>query len=189
MSMNEAREPSRRGGARRRALVRFALWVTAVVVLTNTVVFSGASFTSRSDNPGSVFDSGTLLLLNTADGQVVVAANALLPGQTERGTLTLTNAGTVAGEVSVDGIGLTDVPGMPPLSAALTVTFSDIDSGTELWSGPIAALSTASVSLGTLAAGMSREYEVAVTYPAAAADPGLQGAQATLTLRFSGVSL
>lgn len=169
--------------------MRFALWVTAVVVTTNTVVFSSASFTSQSANPGNLFSGGTLLLLNTRDGQLVVAATALLPGQTARGTLTLTNAGTVAGEASVDGVGLTDVPGAPALSAAVTVAFTDVASGTLLWSGPMADLTTVAASLGTLDPGESREYEIAVTYPAAVADPGLQGAEATLTLRFSGASV
>jgi len=187
--MRQATRPARRVGVRRRVLVRFALWVTAVVVLTNTVVFSSASFTSQSANPVNLFSSGTLLLLNTKDGQLVVAASALLPGQTERGTLTLTNAGTVTGEASVEGVGLTDVPGAPRLSAAVTATFTDVASGTELWSGLMGDLDTAVVSLGTLDPGESREYEIAVTYPAAAADPGLQGAEATLALRFSGASL
>ncbi len=124
-----------RGGGRRRAVVRLALWVTAVVVLANTVVFSGASFTSRSTNPGNVFNGGTLLLLNSEDGQLIVSAPALGPGQSQQATLTLTNAGTVPGDVSVEGVGLSDVPATPALSAVLTLTFTDVGAGVDLWSG------------------------------------------------------
>ena len=176
-----------RGGGRRRALVRLALWVTAVLILTNTVVFSGASFTSSSTNPGNVFNGGTLLLLNSGDGQLIVSAPALCPGQSQQATLSLTNAGTVPGDVSVEGVGLSDVPATPALSAVLTLTFTDVDAGVDLWSGTMDALATA--PLDTLAPGDSRQYRVTVAYPAGATDPALQGAQTTLTLRFSGVSL
>ena len=175
------------GGGRRRAFVRLALWVTAVVILTNTVVFSGASFTSSSTNPGNVFNSGTLLLLNSGDGQLIVSAPALCPGQSEQATLTLTNAGTVSGDVGVESVGLSDVPATPALSEALTLTFTDVASGVDLWSGTMGALTTA--SLDTLGPGDSRQYRVTVAYPATATDPALQGAQTALTLRFSGVSL
>ena len=185
--MTKARRPTRRGGVSRRTLVRAALWVAAVLVLTNTVVFSSASFTSSSSNPGNVFGSGTLLLLNAGDGELILGAAALYPGQSQEATLTLTNAGTVPGDVSVEGVGLTDIPASPALSGALTLTFDDVASGTLLWSGPVGGLTTA--ALGTLAPGESRDYRITLAYPAAAADPALQGAQTSLTLRFSGVSL
>jgi hypothetical protein len=175
------------GGGRRRGLVRLALWVAAIVILTNTVVFSSASFTSSSTNPGNVFNGGTLLLLNSGDGQLIVSALALCPGQSRQATLTLTNAGTVQGDVTVEGVGLSDVPATPALSSVLTLTFTDVASGTDLWSGTMGALTTA--PLDTLAPGASREYRVTVAYPAGATDPALQGAQTALTLRFSGVSL
>jgi spore coat-associated protein N len=178
----------RREGARGRALVRLALWVTAVVVLTNTVVFSSASFTSnRTTNPGNVFSGGTLLLLNTKDGQVLVGATALRPGQTQQGTLTLTNAGSVQGDCAVEGVGLSDVPGTPALSDVLTMTITDLSTGTIVWTGAMGTFTSA--SLGLLAPGEGRQYRVAVAFPAAATDRALQGAQTTLTLRFSGVSL
>jgi len=185
--MTNARRPVRRGGVSRRTLVRAALWVAAVLVLTNTVVFSSASFTSNSTNPGNAFGSGTLVLLNSGDGELIVGAAALYPGQSQEATLTLTNAGTVPGDVSVAGADLSDVPASPALSAVLTLTFEDVASGALLWSGPVDSLSAA--ALGTLAPGESREYRLTLTYPAVATDPALQGAQTSLTLRFSGVSL
>ncbi len=177
----------RQGGVRGRALARLGLWALVVVALTNTAVFSSASFTSKSSNPGNVFSSGTLLLLNTGDGEVVVGAPALRPGQTRQGTLTLTNAGSVQGDCGVEGVGLSDVPATPALSGVLTLTFTDLGSGAVLWTGTMDTLTTA--SLGTLAPGEGRQYRVAVTFPAAATDSALQGARTTLTLRFAGVSL
>ncbi len=109
------------------------------------------------------------------------------PARVEQATLTLTNAGTVPGDVGVEGVGLSDIPATPALSEALTLTFTDVASGVDLWSGTMGALTTA--SLDTLAPGDSRQYRVTVAYPAGATDPALQGAQTTLTLRFSGVSL
>jgi len=182
----QMRRQIRRGGARRRAFVRLALWAVVVLALAHTVVFSNASFTSPSLNPGNVFSSGTLLLLNTEDGQFVVSAAALRPGQSQEGTLTLTNAGTVPGDVGVEGVGVGDTPATATLSAVLTLTIADLASGVDLWAGTAGALTTA--SLGTLAPGESRQYRVTVAYPAAAADAALQGAQTTLTLRFSGIS-
>ncbi len=173
----------------RSAALRAALWAVAVVALANTVAFSGASFTSnRTTNPGNVFAGGTLLVVNSRDGQVVVGASPIAPGQTQSGELTLTNTGSVAADCRVARAAApVDVPASPPLSAALTLTIVDLTSATTVWSGTMASFDWA--SLGTLAPGESRDYRVSVQFPAASATPELQGASTALTLRFSGASL
>lgn len=184
----ELRQLRLRAGRRSTAL-RLALWVTVATVLANTVVFSSASFTSnRTGNPGNTLASGTLRILSTKDGQAVIDNVTMRPGQTSSGTLTLTNDGSVSSQITVvQAAAPADVPTTPALSAALTLIITDSTSGAELWRGAMNALTTPA-PLATLAPGGSQGLTITLDFPAAAADPLLQGATTSLTLRFAGAS-
>jgi hypothetical protein len=169
-------------------VLRVALCLAALAAIGQTTVFSGASFTSnRSSNPGNLLRSGTLHLTNSKDGQVVLNATAMIPGQTvQSAVFTLTNDGTVQGSYRIARLSLTDLPASPPLSGALTMTITDVTAGTQIWTGVMNTFS--SVSLGTFAVGASRNYRIAVTFPTGSATPALQGVATTLVLRFAGTS-
>ena len=76
----------------------------------HATVFSGASFTAGSVNPGAIFFSGTLAHTNDAGGTFAVDASGLLPGASQTGVMILQGAGTVPARYTLSPIGLTDTP-------------------------------------------------------------------------------
>ena len=79
------------------------------------------------------------------------------------------------------------MPASPGLSSTLTLLIEDTTgTATTLFNGTVAAFTT--VSLGSIAPGVTRQYRFTLTFPAAAAAPGLQGASMSLGLLFKGVT-
>lgn len=162
-----------------------SLVVLAALALTlGAVVFSGASFTTGSANPASVFTTGTLLHTNDQAGRITVDAADLVPGASSSGTIRLTNAGTVRGIFALSAAGLSDVPQSPRLSDALTLSVTDGDA--SLYEGALSGFSSA--DLGTLEPGASRTLTLTIAYPDGAIQIGLQGAATALSLQVTGVS-
>jgi hypothetical protein len=163
-----------------------SLAVLAVLALTlGSVVFSGASFTTASANPASVFTAGKLLHTNDQAGRITVDAAGLLPGMSRGGTIRLTNSGNVQGRFTLSAAGLSDIPSRPRLSDTLTLTVKDAG-GSPLYEGPVSGFST--VDLGTLAPGAACTLVLTVAYPDGAIDIGLQGAATSLGLQITGVT-
>jgi len=158
-----------------------------LAVALQSLVFSGASFTSSSGNPGNIFTAGTLTHTNSKDGQVVITAPGLLPGTSATGTLTITSGGDSPALYSLTKASVVDVPAAPGLSSALTLQVDTVPAApTPLFLGTVAAFTT--VDLGVLAPGASQQYRLTLAFPTAAADPALQGATMTLGLRVTGVT-
>jgi hypothetical protein len=171
--------------SRRARALACLLLLLAVSAVTAT---SGATFTGSSDNPRNTFSSGTLSLTNSKGGGYILSAKGIRPGQSVSGTLTLTSAGDYETSVSAANLGITNTPASPALASALTFLVEDT-TGTPLtlWTGKMSAFS--SVSLGRFVVGESRTYRITLTFPQAAATPGLQGAGAVMTLRITGAAL
>lgn len=175
-----------RPGVRRRALLTLVV-LTLLAAAVHAVAFSGASFTAGSANPATVFVAGSLSHVNPADGTFVVDAAGMRPGQSATGTFTITGGGTLTGTYTLTPASLSDTPASPGLSTALRLTVEDVTGpATTLYDGTVAAFTSA--SLGTVAPGVSRTYRLTLTFPAAAADPALQGAATELVLQVTGVS-
>ena len=162
-----------------------------LAVALQSLVFSGANFTSSSGNPGNTFTAGSLSHVNSKNGQVVLNAANLRPGQSQNGSLTITGGGDCSAGYTISKVSLTDTPASPALSAALTLTIDDMTTGAAVpeWSG--AASTFSSVTIDTIApgAGAMRTYRFTLSYPTAKAVPALQGASMTLRLQFTGVQL
>ncbi|HJW75594.1 MAG TPA: hypothetical protein VJ787_07965 [Thermoleophilia bacterium] len=171
---------------RRATCCKLALAAGALVLAAFSTVVSTASFTGSATNSGNLFTAGTLQITNSRDGQAILAATDLRPGETRQGTCTITNSGPVAFSLQVLNAGVTD-SNTPPLSGALTLTIYDAVSGAQLWTGVWNTFS--SISLGTFAPGQAHDYRFSLTFPATNAVPALQRAQATMLVRFQGVSL
>ena len=159
-----------------------------LAVALQSLVFSGASFTSGSGNPGNAFTAGTFGHTNSKDGVLVIDAAGLWPGAAaQTGTLTITGTGDFSGVYTLTKAGVVDTPAAPGLSDALTLRIEDITgAAVTLSNTTVAGFTTA--SLGTIAPGASRQYRFTLAYPAAAANTALQGASMTLRLQFTGVS-
>jgi spore coat-associated protein N len=173
-------------GRRRAIRYRLALAVGALALVAVTTVLSSASFTRTATNTDNLFVAGTLQITNSRDGQAVLTATDIRPGETRQGTCTITNSGPVAFSLQVLNAGVAD-SGTPPLSGALTLTIADAATGAQLWTGAWNTFS--SISLGTFAPGQAQDYSFSLTFPTANAVPALQRAQATMVVRFQGTSL
>jgi len=159
-----------------------------LAVALQSLVFSGANFTSSSGNPGNTFTAGTFGHTNSKDGVLVIDAAGLWPGGSAKtGTLTITGTGDFSGAYTLTKAGVVDAPAAPGLSNALTLRIEDITGAPQTLSNTTVAGFT-TVSLGTIAPGASRQYRFTLTYPTAAADTALQGASMTLHLQFTGVA-
>jgi spore coat-associated protein N len=170
----------------KKAFLTLAVLALLAVAL-QSLVFSSASFTATKGNPGNAFTAGTLTHVNSRSGAFVVNAADLRPGQSSQGTLTITGGGDFSGSFTLSKASVVDVPAAPGLSNALTLRIEDTTgTATTLFNGTVAAFTT--VSLGSIAPGVTRQYRFTLTFPAASAAPGLQGASMSLGLLFKGVT-
>ena len=175
--------------ARRKAWTRrvlASLVVLAVLAFTlHAVEFSDAGYAAGSVNPADLFVAGTLLHTNSKNGQVIIAASGLEPGDSSVGTMTLTGTGTVSGSFTLSISSLVDVPSSPALSDTLQLTVEDITGApATLYDDDVGDLPD--TPLGTIAPGASRTYRITLSYPDGADDATLQGATMNLTLQVTG---
>jgi hypothetical protein len=123
--------------------------------------------------------SGAVRITNSKEGQAVLNASAMRPGQAVGGTVRIGNAGSERGLFAVRPLALHDVPaGM--LSQHLELVLRDVTNvlaPTTVFSGPPAAFSQ--IVLGTIAPGAYRDYRVDITLPASA-DNRFQGSSLSL---------
>jgi hypothetical protein len=160
-----------------------------LAVALQSLVFSGASFTSSSGNPGNTFTAGTFGHTNSKDGVLVIDAAGLWPGASKTGTLTIAGIGDFSGAYTLTKAGVVDTPpAVPGLSNALTLRIEDITTGAAVTLSNTTVAGFNTVSVGAIASGASRQYRFTLTYPTAAANAALQGASMTLRLQFTGVT-
>jgi hypothetical protein len=181
---------ARRTSRFQRAL--FTLVVLAVLAFTlQSLRTSGASYAAGSVNPANVFVAGSLLHVNDQNGQVMIVATGLAPGDSRPGTMTLRGTGTVTGLFTLKASSLVDVPASPALSGTLDLTVEDV-TGTPatLFDDTVADFVSAAdpPDLGSIAPGESRKYRITLSYPDGTNDSALQGATMTLVMQVSGVS-
>jgi len=165
----------------RRWLLLGALALVSLAL--GSAIFSGATFTSKSANSASL-TAASIQLGSSAPNQAIVAASGMRPGDSRQGEITISNQGTVAGAVTLKAAGLTGTA----LAAVIDLKLEDTTGGgaTQKWSGKLGSF--ASVGLGSFAAAASRSYRVTLSWPAASADPALQGASTSLSFQWSGSS-
>lgn len=155
----------------RRLIVAIVVLLVAAVV----VAFSFSLFSSTSANPGNVTASGIMEMDNSADGQAILTAQDLLPGDSASGTVTVENVGDAGGDFTLSAGNLVDEPADPALSGVLTLTVTD--GGTTVYSGLLNAF--AGADLGTWAAGESHTYTFTVTFDSASGNE-YQGARSSV---------
>jgi hypothetical protein len=166
----------------------FSLVVLAVLAFTlHAIVFSGASFTAGSVNPGAEFATGILAHTNDQGDAFAIDAGGLVPGTSKAGTMTLQGSGTLPARFTLESSDLEDLPASPAISTVLRLTIEDVTATpVTLYEGAVADLSTA--DLGTIAPDASRTYRLTLTYPAGPNRAELQGATMTLALAVTGVT-
>lgn len=156
-----------------------ALWqasplklVSALFVLTLAAmmaVASGASFTSTSANAGNIVTAGNLSHSNSKAPGAILSVSGLTPGQSQSGTVDLTNTGDVDGVFTVSKANVLDSDTVNPLSAKLDLLVEDLGSPSApsapvtKYSGKLGSMGA--VSLGTYTSGAAHRYRFTVSFP------------------------
>ncbi|HEX5928857.1 MAG TPA: hypothetical protein VFY48_05635 [Solirubrobacterales bacterium] len=165
----------------RRWLLLAALALLSLAL--GSAIFSGASFTSKSANSASLA-TASIQLSSSAANQAIVAASGMRPGDTRQGTIAIANKGGAAGTVVLKASGLSG----SALAAVIDLKVEDVTGGgaAHKWSGKLGSFG--SVDLGSFASGVSREYRLTLSWPAASNDAALQGASTSLTFQWHGTA-
>jgi len=128
--------------------------------------------------------AGAVTIANSRSGQALFSASAMRPGEGVSGTVTIGNAGDVAGRFAVRASGVVDTPGPNGgvLSQRVELVLFDVthvQSPVTVFAGHPADFDD--VDLGTFAAGEERDYLFAATLPDLGAGDNLyQGAGLSL---------
>lgn len=146
-----------------------------------SAMFSGASFNSKSANSASLV-AGSIQLSSSTPNQAIVAdTSGLEPGDSRKGTVSITNKGNVPGNVSLKASGLTGTA----LGAVIDLKIEEVAGTTmQKWSGKLNTFTT--LDLGSLGAGSTQTYQFTLSWPEASDSPSLQGASTSLTFQWSG---
>ncbi len=156
-----------------------ALWqasplklVSALFVLSLAAmmaVASGASFTSTSANAGNIVTAGNLTHSNSKAPGAILNVSGLKPGESQNGTVDITNTGDVDGVFTVSKSGVVDSDLVNPLSAKLDLLIQDLgdpaapSAPVQKYFGKLGAMGAR--GLGTFAAGEAHRYKFTVTFP------------------------
>ena len=145
--------------------ILFALLLAAMMA-----VGSGANFNSTSANPGNVVTAGILDHDNSKKGAALLTVSKLKPGQSDTGTVKITNTGNVDGVFSVARSMVSDVaPLSPPqpFATRLNLKIVDVTTSTQVvvYDGLLSAMNTARPA-GTISPGSANAhtYEFTVKF-------------------------
>jgi hypothetical protein len=134
------------------------------------------------------------VVANDLEGGAVLHSDALAPGETTSGEVTIRNAGDAPGAFTLSPSAASDAVAPPaaPLSAVLDLTVTDVSGLTPLtvFTGKLGALPR--VALGTFPAGASHRYRFDLTYPAgipAEVDNAYQGASTSIRFDWDAVAV
>jgi spore coat-associated protein N len=152
--------------------VRWTLLAMAAVVAL--AALSGAAPGGEAQPRVELVD-GELSLQNSHEGQAIIGAEDVAPGDSATGTVTLSNTGSLAGTLSLSASELSDTPGPGggPLSAQLQLVVEDLSAGSTVYNGPLTSLGT--LALGALGPGAAKPYRLTTSLPASA-DNSVAGA-------------
>jgi spore coat-associated protein N len=148
--------------------------LAAVLVAVGVAVGTGADFSAQSANPNNTFTAGTLTMDNSKDGAAILTASNWAPGDTETGTVDITNDGSIAGTFSLSRDQLTNSDNANPMSNQLDLVVEDC--GTDLtcgagdtvvYNGTLTAMNS-SIALGNFPAGVGHRYEFTATFNSSA---------------------
>ena len=156
-----------------------ALWqasplklVSALFVLSLAAmmaVASGASFTSTTANAGNIVTAGNLSHSNSKAPGAILNVSGLKPGESQNGTVDITNTGDVDGVFTLSKSGVVDSDTDNPLSDKLNLLVQDLgdpaapSAPVTKWDGPLGAMGAR--GLGTFGADEAHRYKFTVTFP------------------------
>ncbi len=168
-------------------------WTTlAAIVAVSACAVSASSGSSAQPTAVISQASGTFSITNSRDGQAIFQAQGLAPGRSVSGTVQLSNAGTLAGDLGLQQLDVVDQPGANGgrLSDAVRLDVHDITGGNlvPVFAGQLATLQSS--ALGSIAPGEARTYRFTASLPDGGAPPSPTSgdnayAGSALTVRYS----
>jgi hypothetical protein len=148
---------------------RLVVALFALMLAAAMAVGSGANFNATSANPGNVVTAGNLSHNNSKDGSAILTVSKMKPGDSQSGTVTLSNNGDVAGVFTVDSSVVSDTPGPNGgvLSGKLDLKVDDMGPAgagpaVTVYTGKLDAMG--STALGNWAPGDTHVYRVTVSW-------------------------
>jgi hypothetical protein len=149
--------------------------LATVLIAVGITTASGANFTAQSANAANTFAAGTMTIGNSNSSgstSILTASNMRPADPATVGTVDITNTGSLSGAFTLSKGTLSDTDGVNPISAKLdaviidcgawTVTPPTCASGTNIYTGTLAAMST-NYALGTFGAGIKHRYQFSVS--------------------------
>ena len=161
---------------------RFLAPLVTLGVAGALVIGSGADFTSASNNAASVVASGSLTQSNSRDGQAVFNVSNIKPGDVVKGSVVLTNTGSMPEKFSV-----AEVASSSFTTGVLSMVVSETKGSTttEIYNGAFGGFAASARDLGVFAVGEARTYTFTVTL-AQGADNANQNKTASAAYAWTG---
>ena len=152
---------------KRKLIVVGGLLVAALVLASAFLVGSGAVFTSSSANPSNVFTAGILTNTNNHSGSAILTASLMKPGDSQTGTVTISNTGNISGDFSVYAQKISSAHGTNGGDLYATLQLKIEDCTTVIYNGALNAFnaSTSPLALGTYAPADAHTYKLTVSFP------------------------
>jgi spore coat-associated protein N len=170
--------------------------LSRLLSLAAIVAISGCAAASSGvrTEPHAVISqaSGELYVTNSRDGQAVFQAQGLAPGRSVTGTVQLSNAGSLAGDLGFEQLDVQDQPGVNGgrLSDAVHLDVEDVTGGNQVpvYAGQLGSLQ--SRALGNIAPSEARTYRFTASLPDGGAPPSPTAGDnaysgSALTVRYS----
>lgn len=169
----------------------------AAIVVPGTL----GSFNATTSNPGNTVAAGTLQMTNSKTGAAIVTLANIRPGDSQFGTLTITNSGSLSADMYLSESNVTSSVG--GFAGDLQLKVEDTTLGTTVYNGALNGLagtvsgSAAGIHLAPSSgtkwtASEHHDYKFTVTFPndssTTGADNAYQGANASAQFDWQGVS-
>jgi spore coat-associated protein N len=169
-----------------RSLVQLVLPIAVIVA----VLTYGDTPAEPKQGAQLAMTSGGISLENSKNGSAVFNVGNLAPGDSGGGQVSLSNSGTLPGDLKLSQADVVDSPGPfgGQLSGVVQLTLSDLTNGNAvIYSGALSGLGQK--ALGSIAPGESRTYNFAITLPDGGAPPSPNGGDnafrgSTMTARY-----
>ncbi len=126
---------------------------------------------------------GSLSIVNSLEGQAILNASGMQPGESRAGSVSITNSGNIDGYFTLLDSAISDTGSTIPFSTVAQLLIQDTTNPAlplTIYAGPLGGL--APIALGQFSPNETRDYQFTVTFPVGtpAHDNQLQGARTTL---------
>ena len=129
------------GDRRRLTVVATAGLIAIALLVWMTTGQTTAGFTATTDNAGNLFETGSITITgDPANGQVLLTAPALLPGDSVTGDITITNGSEAPLKLKIFSADLVETPSTSGISDSLDIEITRDGAAEPFFVGTMADL-------------------------------------------------